>query len=80
MLIQISFVFLLGERNEVPLSRTSSFSSDQNLKRPATDSARIEYDRHSLSSLDDVTQPVSYHPPTRTQHDQHFITQVTTLR
>ncbi|CAF1029712.1 unnamed protein product, partial [Adineta ricciae] len=65
----------LCEKNEVPLSRTSSFSSDQNLKRPTTDSARIEYDRRSLSSLDDITQPVSYHPPTRTQHDQHFITQ-----
>ncbi|UJR36709.1 hypothetical protein I4U23_029426 [Adineta vaga] len=70
-----STVYNYGKKNELPLSRTSSFGSDQDLKRSTIDSARLEYDRHTLSSLDDITQPLSHHPPARTHHDQQFIAQ-----
>ncbi len=57
----------LGEKQEVPLFRTTSIESD---KDSPIDSARLEYDRRDLSSLDDITQPISHHPPARTHRDQ----------
>jgi len=69
-------IFNIGQKNEVSISRTSSFGSDKDLKPQAINSARIEYDRRSLSSLDDITQPISYHPPARMHHDQQHTTMV----
>ncbi|CAF1311454.1 unnamed protein product, partial [Adineta steineri] len=69
-----STIYNYGQKNELPISQTSSFTSDQDLKPQTFDSARIEYDRHSLLSLDDITQPVSHHPPALLQHDQLHIT------
>lgn len=54
------------------MQRASSIESDKNLQNVALNSARIEYDRHSLSSLDDITQPISYHPPVQTNRDQQY--------
>jgi hypothetical protein len=66
----------LGEKNEIPLYRTTSIDSDRDLQQTPLNSARVEYDRHSLSSLDDITQPVSYHPPVQTNRDQQHIATV----
>jgi hypothetical protein len=70
------FFIHIGEKQEIPIFQTSSIESDKDLQPTAHDSARIEYDLHSLSSLDDVTQPISYHPPIQTHRDQQHIAMV----
>ena len=60
----------IGEENETPIYRATSIESDKDLQGAPQNSARFEYDRHSLSSLDDITQPISYHPPAQTHRDQ----------
>ena len=67
----------LGDRKEVTVSRTSSFGSDQELKRQQQNATRFEDDRRTLSSLDNITQPVSHHPPARAHRDQQHVAQVT---
>ncbi|CAF0807335.1 unnamed protein product [Rotaria sp. Silwood1] len=69
-----SYLFInIGERNEVPLSRTSSFGSDKDLKLQPHDSATIRYDYYDIAPLDDVTRPLYHHPPVQTHHDQEHI-------
>ena len=60
----------LGEENEAAMHRASSIESDKDLQNATKNLARVEYDRRSLSSLDDITQPISYHPPVQTIRDQ----------
>ncbi len=66
----------LGKKNEIPVSRTSSFGSDKDLKLPSLDSARIEFDHRNLSALDQITQPISHHPPAQIHHDQQHTVMV----
>jgi hypothetical protein len=71
-----TFFIDIGEKNEIPTYRTTSIDSDKDLVQTTPDSARIEYDRHSLSSLDDITQPLSYHPPAQIHRDQQHTAMV----
>ncbi|CAF3643377.1 unnamed protein product [Rotaria sordida] len=66
-------IYNYGERNEIPLSRTSSFGSDKDLKIQSHDSAAIKYDHHHIVPLDGITQPLYHHPPVQTHHDQEQI-------
>jgi hypothetical protein len=69
------FFIHTGQKNDIPVSRTSSFGSDKDLKQQALNSARVDYDHRTLSALDEVTQPVSHHPPVQTHHiQQHTVT------
>ena len=69
----------LGERNEIHISRTSSFSSDVHQQMESRDSARVQHDHHTLSSLDNISQPIYQHPPVHTHQDQQHTTKVTEL-
>ncbi|CAF5163598.1 unnamed protein product [Rotaria magnacalcarata] len=66
----------LGETNMISLSRTASFGSDNELKQQSQDAAKVTYDRHDISSLDKITQPLYQHPPVQTHHEQQPQTSV----
>jgi hypothetical protein len=79
-----SFMFLnslhsiiSGENRHVSISRASSFGSDQEVKQQRQNVALVINDRSSLSTIDAITQPICYHPPVRTHHDQQHSSEVT---
>ena len=52
---------------------------DQGTPPVTYDTARLEHDRRTLASLDQITQPLSFHPPAQTQRDQQQMTTVISL-
>ncbi|CAF4150987.1 unnamed protein product, partial [Rotaria sp. Silwood2] len=68
-----NIIYNYGEIYDVPLSRTSSFGSDKDLKLQSHDSVTVKYDYQDIAPLDDITQPLYHHPPVQTHHVQEHM-------